>query len=119
MSARYDTTVHGAPAPATQSTHPWRTTARTLLQGALALAAAAPLLYQAVTGQDPAAATGAAATVLAVLAAVTRAMATPAVTDWLRRHAPALAPDSAPPTIGQQDRAREQDTSQQQGTAER
>lgn len=84
------------PTHATQTQHPWRTTLRTITQALLALAVAAPLIYQAATGHDPAAATGAAAMGLAVAGAISRVMALPAVEAFLRSYVPWLAPDGQP-----------------------
>jgi len=78
----------------TQTKQPWRTTARTVFQAAVALAAAAPLIYEAVSSQDASAATGAGAIVLGVSGAITRVMALPVVEDLLRRYAPFLAADT-------------------------
>lgn len=71
--------------------HPWQRTVRTAVQVALCLAVAAPLIYEAATNRDPAAATGAAGVGLGVAAAVARLMALPAVEDLLRRLAPWLS----------------------------
>ena len=82
---------------ASQTAHPWRTTARTILQLIIAVASGAPLIWQAATQQDPAAATGGAAVVLLVAGAITRVMALPFVNEFLRRFLPFLAPDDAAP----------------------
>jgi hypothetical protein len=82
---------------ATQSTQrrfPWRATIRTAFQAGTALAAGAPLIYQAATNHDPAAATGAAGLALAVAAGITRVMALPTVDTFIRRFVPFLAPDT-------------------------
>jgi hypothetical protein len=80
---------------ATQTNYPWRATLRTAVAFVVAVAAAMPLVYAAVTLQDPATATGAAAVVLAVSGAVTRVMAAPAVDAIIRQFLPWLAPDPA------------------------
>lgn len=69
----------------------WRRTVRTLLQTLVALAVAAPFIYEAVTQQSTEAATGAAATVLAVAATLARVMSLPQVEDVLQRIAPWLS----------------------------
>jgi hypothetical protein len=69
----------------TQQAYPWRATARTVLQLVVALAAAAPVVYQAITNADTAAAAGGAAVALSVAAAVTRVMALPIVDQMLAR----------------------------------
>lgn len=74
-----------------QVAHPWRATVRTVLWAVVAFAAMAPLIYQAATEQDPAAAAGWAGTALAVLAGVQRVMTLPAVDGFLRLYAPWLA----------------------------
>lgn len=88
-------------ATTTQARHPWRAVARTILQALVALASASPLIYTAITTQDPAAATGGAALALGVAGAITRVMALPAVEEFLRRFLPFLAAgsdaDSRPP----------------------
>ncbi|WP_426303030.1 hypothetical protein [Arthrobacter sp. R-11] len=68
-----------------QTKHPWRATVRTGLAVALPLLAGAPLIYQAATGHDPAAATGIAGAVLAASAGITRVMALPVVNAFLTR----------------------------------
>ncbi|WP_200931788.1 hypothetical protein [Aeromicrobium sp. Leaf291] len=80
----------------TQTAHPWRATLRTTLAALLAVAAMLPLIYQAATNNDPAAATGLAAAVLAIAAGITRVMALPVVTTFLQRFVPFLAPEPAP-----------------------
>lgn len=75
----------------TQSQHPWRATARTILAIVIALAAMAPVVYTAATMQSPELATGAAAAVLTIAAAITRIMALPVVEAFLRRFVPWLA----------------------------
>lgn len=72
-------------AVSTQEQHPWRATARTMLAGVVALAAAAPLIWTAATGDSPEAATGAGATFLIVSGAITRVMAVPAVNAVLAK----------------------------------
>lgn len=75
----------------TQSQHPWRATIRTILAVVIALAAMAPVVYTAATMQSPELATGAAAAVLTIAAAITRIMALPAVEAFLQRFLPWLA----------------------------
>lgn len=75
----------------TQSQHPWRATIRTILAVVIALAALAPALYTAATMQSPELATGAAAAVLTIAAAITRIMALPVVEAFLQRFVPWLA----------------------------
>lgn len=70
---------------ATQTEHPWRATLRTVVSVVLSLAAAAPIIFTAITDQSPELATGAFATALAVSAAITRLMALPVVNDLLSR----------------------------------
>ncbi|MFP5367647.1 MAG: hypothetical protein ACLGIS_12535, partial [Actinomycetes bacterium] len=52
----------------TQTRYPWRATARTVLAFIVGGAAAAPVLYTAVTNQSPETATGAGLTALTVTA---------------------------------------------------
>lgn len=83
---------HRAETPTTtQSAHPWRATARTLFALIVGVAAMAPAIYTAVTGDDPAAASGWAATALAISGAVTRVMALEAVEAFLQAYVPWLA----------------------------
>jgi hypothetical protein len=70
---------------ATQTKHPWRATARTIIEFGTGFAVAAPVLYTAVTNQSPEQATGAGLTALLVAGAVTRVMNTPFVDKWLTR----------------------------------
>lgn len=79
----------------TQLQHPWRATVRTAVAALVALAAAAPIIYEAVFQTSPELATGALAGALAVAAAVTRLAALPAVQEFTERFIPWLAP--APP----------------------
>ena len=76
---------------ATQINHPSRAVVRTIFQALVGLCALAPVVYTAASQHDPAVATGAAAGVLAVTAAVTRIMALPGVDAWLRAYVPWLA----------------------------
>jgi hypothetical protein len=78
--------------------HGWRRTVRTVVQTILALAAAAPLVYLAVTNESAEAATGAAAVVLAVAGAIARVMGMPQIEDILQKVAPWLA--AHPPVYG-------------------
>jgi hypothetical protein len=76
--------THRAPEPkqeASQTIHPWRATARTVIQGVAGIAAAAPILA-AGTGMGNAG--GAIAVGLAVSAAITRIMALPEVNALLK-----------------------------------
>ena len=82
----------------TQTQHPWRAVARTAFAIIVALASMAPLVYGAATQHDPAAATGWAATGLAIASAITRVLALPVVNDFLTRFLPFLA---AKPASGQ------------------
>lgn len=79
------------PEQATQTRHPWRATVRTVFAALVALAAMASPIYSAATGGNPEAATGWAAAMLAIAAAVTRVMALPQVDAWLHRFVPWLA----------------------------
>lgn len=76
-------------ATATQTEHPWRATARTVFAALVGLAAAWALIIEAI-GLD--AGIPWVATSLAIAGAVTRVLALPAVTDWLERFVPWLAP---------------------------
>lgn len=94
--------VAGVVVSPTQVRRPWRSTARTIFQALVSLAAIAPLIKAGVeesTGYDldgiPFI-----IVVLAGAAAVTRVMAIPGVETWLRRFLPFLA--AAPkPTLGE------------------
>lgn len=72
-------------ATTTQERYPWRATLRTGLAVGLPMLAGAPLIYQAATGQDPAAAGAVAGAVLAVSAGITRVMALPVVNTFLQK----------------------------------
>jgi hypothetical protein len=80
---------------ATQTKHPWRATLRTVIQAGIAAAAAAPLVYTAITQASPATSTGAVAVFIAVAGAVTRVASLPAVDQFIRQFMPWLAPDPA------------------------
>ena len=80
-------------AKTTQGVHPWRATARTVFALVLALAAMAPLIYEAIAQADAEGATGAAAGALAIAGAITRVLALPAVEAFLARFVPWLAAD--------------------------
>ena len=82
---------------ATQTNYPWRATVRTAFEAGIAAAAAAPLVYTAITQADPGTSAGAAATFFAVAGAVTRVAALPAVDQFIRRFMPWLAPDPSGP----------------------
>lgn len=79
----------------TQTVHPWRATLRTTLEWVIGAAAMAPLIYQAITESDPAAATGWAAVALGITAAVTRVAALPAVNALLSRIGLGATPNQA------------------------
>jgi hypothetical protein len=68
-----------------QTKYPWRATVRTALAFITGAALSAPVLFTAVTNQNPEAATGAGLLALSVSAAVTRVMAVPFVNEWLTR----------------------------------
>jgi hypothetical protein len=85
-----DDQVTPEPLPPTQVRRPWRATARTLFQAAIALATLLPFVVTNVYGNDddiPAAVTQ----VLVVSAGFARIMATPQVEKFLRRFLPFLA----------------------------
>ena len=86
--------------PPTQVRRPWRATARTVFQGVVGAAAMAAPVYGAATHHDAAAASGWAASGLAISAGVTRVMAVPAVNVWLARFLPFLAPDDPNRILG-------------------
>lgn len=69
----------------TQTSHPWKATLRTIVSVVLSLAAAAPVIFTAITDQSPELATGAFATALAASAAITRLMALPVINDLLTK----------------------------------
>ncbi|WP_280389322.1 hypothetical protein [Nocardia wallacei] len=78
----------GSPSPtASQVSHPWRATARTVLQLVVGLAVALPTLV-GLLGLPPSAGLTAA---LGVAAVITRVMAMPQVEALLRQFAPWLA----------------------------
>ncbi|WP_018133875.1 hypothetical protein [Acaricomes phytoseiuli] len=68
-----------------QTRYPGRATIRTALALLLPLVAGAPLIYQAATGHDPAAAAGVAGLILGVAAGITRVMALPVVNEFLSK----------------------------------
>lgn len=84
----------------TQVRRPWRAVARTAFQAVVGAAAIAAPVYEAATNHDPAAATGWAATGLAVSAGITRVMAFPGVNAWLARFLPFLAADDPKRILG-------------------
>jgi hypothetical protein len=84
----------------TQTRRPWRTVARTVFQALVSAAAMAPLVYQAATHDEPAAATGAVGVGLVIAGGVTRVMALPGVNAWLERFLPFLAPEPPAKTVG-------------------
>ena len=71
----------------TQTVHPWRATARTILAALIGFLPLLPVLVDAL-GLGAYAWAGAA---VAVAAAITRALAVPGVNAWLARYLPALA----------------------------
>lgn len=77
-----------APGTPTQVAHPWRATIRTVIQAAIALAALAPFLIDAI-GIDET--LPIVAGILAVAAAITRVAALPQVDAFLERFVPWLA----------------------------
>lgn len=78
---------------ATQVRRPWRTTARTVFQAIVGVAAATPVIYAAAAQESPELATGAAAIVVGGAGVITRVMALPQVEDLLQRFVPWLAAD--------------------------
>lgn len=70
-------------AETSQTRYPWKATLRTAIALVLPLLIGAPAIYQAATGQEPAAAAGIAGLILAVAAGITRVMALPAVNAFL------------------------------------
>lgn len=77
------------PTPPTQVQHPWRATLRTMVAGALALAALLPVIVDALgAGAVPWV-----ASVVAVAAGVTRVLAIPQVAAWVARFLPWLSPE--------------------------
>lgn len=85
--------------------HPWRRTVRTGFQFVVAFAPVAPQMYEAATQQEAGAATGFAATGLAVMLGITRVMALPSVEELLQRFAPWLAADDVDAAVVEQLRA--------------
>lgn len=69
----------------TQVRYPWKAVARTLLQLIIGVAAAAPLIVAAITGDSFEAAGGALALFITVSAAITRLMAVPYINELLTR----------------------------------
>lgn len=85
------------PAPPTQVRRPWRTTARSIFQFALALATLLPLLAAGVyTDVDQAPAI--VGQILVVAGIITRVMALPGVEQFLRNWFPWLAASPGPKT---------------------
>jgi hypothetical protein len=79
----------------TQSRHPWRATARTVLAAGAGLLSLLPLI--AVTADVDT--VPAVAQVLTVAGAITRVLAIPGVDGWLRRWAPILATTPQPEQV--------------------
>lgn len=100
MSTEPQRILGKAIAPVTQERKPWRATARTTFAALVAIASMAPMVYESATHNDPAAASGWAATGLAICGAVTRIMAMPAVNQFLARFLPFLAPDDPQRILG-------------------
>lgn len=88
-------------ASTTQERYPWRAVARTILQLIIGLAAAAPLIAAAITGDSAEAAGGALALFITASAAITRLMAVPYVNELLQRVGLGAEPkDAAPQSSG-------------------
>lgn len=81
------------PVQPTQTRHPWRATARTVLAAAVGAASLLPTVV-AVAHLDAVPAVGQA---VAVAGVMTRILAIPGVDAWLRRYAPWLAAAPAQP----------------------
>lgn len=81
---------HVAVSGSTQTAHPWRTTARTLFQFVVGLAAGWVLIVGA-AGLDPSVEWVAAS--VAIAGAITKVMALPTVDALIRQFVPWLAPD--------------------------
>lgn len=79
--------LNPTPVAPTQVKHPWRASARTVVQGIVAFAALLPLILSA-SGVPV---VGWVAAVVAVAGAITRVMALPQVEDFLERYLPFLA----------------------------
>ena len=77
--------------PTTQTRHPWRATARTVLAALVGALSLVPTIA-ATTGLDT---VPAVAQLIVVAGVITRILAVPGVDQWLRRFFPWLA--SAPP----------------------
>lgn len=75
------------PTPPTQTQHPWRATARTVVAAAVGLASLLPVI--AAAGHLEA--SPGVAQALAVAGAVTRILAIPSVDAWLRQYVPWLS----------------------------
>jgi hypothetical protein len=76
--------------------HPARRVIRGAVQFTIGLGPLLPLIYQAATNHDPAAATGLAAAALGINASVTRVMGLPGVEAFLQRWVPWLAANPKP-----------------------
>ncbi|QIS18524.1 hypothetical protein [Nocardia terpenica] len=84
---------HPSPAPlSTQSAHPWRATARTVLAAVTGLLAMLPLIVDASGIPES---TPGLAGALAIAAGITRVLALPAVNAWLQTYLPWLAAEPA------------------------
>ena len=73
------------PVQITQARHPFRAVLRTTVAFLIGFAPLAPLAYEAATNHNPEAATGVAATSLAICAGVTRLLAVPQLEALLRK----------------------------------
>lgn len=79
------TPANPRPSQITQARHPVRAMLRTSVAFVIGLAPLAPLIYEAATNHNPEAATGLAATSLAIANGVTRVLAIPRLEALLRK----------------------------------
>jgi len=79
------TPTNPTPNQVTQARHPIRATLRTSVAFVIGVAPIAPLIYEAATNHNPEAATGLAATSLAIASGVTRVLAIPQLEAQLRK----------------------------------
>jgi len=79
------TATNPSPVQITQARHPVRAMLRTSVAFVVGLAPLAPAIYQAATNHNPEAATGLAATSLAIANGVTRVLAIPRLEALLRK----------------------------------
>jgi hypothetical protein len=84
----------------------WRRVTRTALAVLVAVCSMVPLIYSAATQHDAGEATGWAAALLAIAAAITRVLALPAVEAFLQQFLPFLAaqPDTETGTVARRAR---------------